>query len=306
MKRQLLALTAAGLLLVGAVGAPTAAAEGRRPGSAHVSVTGAVTTPMRYSTGQLAALTQTTLPDLRRAHRQPDVTGTLLAALVDASSPVVPDAKNAALRVTLTVSGRHHERVALALAELAPGNGNHPALLVAGGARGRHRDVDLVVPGDRGYARTVHQVREIEVTVAAPGLPTDVEPGAVQVVSGRRSVTLTAATLATLPVQTRSVTYTSGQGPQQHVETGPTLASVLRAARVRSTGTTTVAAIASDGYVAAVTPAESTSGRRRLLLSLTEDGAALTRPRLVADGDVSGGRYVSDVVALEVAGARAR
>jgi hypothetical protein len=308
VKRQLLLLTtAAGLLLAGAVGAPAASAQDGRHGSDRVLVTGAVTTPSRYTPAQLAGLPQTTLPDLRSLHRHVQVTGTLLEPLVTASGPVLPDVKNAALRVTLTVRGEHHERVSLALAELVPGNGNHPALLVPDRSRHHHRgSVDLVIPGDRSDARTVRQVREVDVAVAAPALPTDVPAGSVRVVSGRRSVTLGADVLAALPAEIRTVAYQSGQGPQQHVESGPALARVLRAARLRSTPTTTVAAIATDGYVATVTPAEATSGRRTLLLSLTEDGAALQRPRLVADGDVSGGRYVSDVVALEVEGAHAR
>ena len=37
-------------------------------------------------------------------------------------------------------------------------------------------------------------------------------------------------------------------------------------------------------------------GGRPLQLSLNEDGVAQAEPRLVADGDVKGGRYVSDVV----------
>ncbi|MBV9582797.1 MAG: hypothetical protein JO057_29795, partial [Chloroflexi bacterium] len=49
-------------------------------------------------------------------------------------------------------------------------------------------------------------------------------------------------------------------------------------------------------YVATVTPAEQLVGGRQLQLSLVEDGTALPQPRLVPDGDVKGGRYVSGVV----------
>jgi hypothetical protein len=56
-----------------------------------------------------------------------------------------------------------------------------------------------------------------------------------------------------------------------------------------------VAAVGSDGYVATVTPAEAWVGGRPLLISLAENGAALAAPRLVTDGDVKGGRYVSGV-----------
>jgi hypothetical protein len=49
-----------------------------------------------------------------------------------------------------------------------------------------------------------------------------------------------------------------------------------------------------------VTPAEAWAGGRPLLISLIEDGTALAAPRLVADGDIKGGRYVSGVYDLVV------
>lgn len=61
-----------------------------------------------------------------------------------------------------------------------------------------------------------------------------------------------------------------------------------------------VAGVGSDAYVAVVTPAEQWVGQRPLQISLNEDGAALAEPRLVVDGDVKGGRYVSDLVDLVV------
>jgi hypothetical protein len=61
-----------------------------------------------------------------------------------------------------------------------------------------------------------------------------------------------------------------------------------------------VAAVGDDNYVATVTPAEQLAGSRPLQLSLNEDGTALPQPRLVTDGDVKGGRYVSDVVDIYV------
>jgi hypothetical protein len=41
-------------------------------------------------------------------------------------------------------------------------------------------------------------------------------------------------------------------------------------------------------------------GGRPLQLALNEDGTALAQPRLVTDGDVRGGRYVSGVVDIYV------
>jgi len=63
---------------------------------------------------------------------------------------------------------------------------------------------------------------------------------------------------------------------------------------------TWVAAVGDDGYVATVTPAEALAGGKPLLISLIENGTALAEPRLVVDGDVKGGRYVSGVYDLVV------
>jgi len=68
---------------------------------------------------------------------------------------------------------------------------------------------------------------------------------------------------------------------------------------VLPTADTAVVAVGSDVYGAAVTIAEERVGGRPLLLSTVEDGKALQQPRLVTDGDVKGGRYVSGVVLLQ-------
>lgn len=75
---------------------------------------------------------------------------------------------------------------------------------------------------------------------------------------------------------------------------------MLAAAGVVPTLNTWVAAVSDDNYVATVTPAEQFIGGRPLQLSLNEDGVTLPQPRLVADGDVKGGRYVSNVVYIYV------
>jgi hypothetical protein len=111
---------------------------------------------------------------------------------------------------------------------------------------------------------------------------------------------VSAAKLASLPAQTKTVTFLAGTSAQTHTETGPTLAEVLRAAHIRAGLNTWVAAVGSDGYVAAVTPAEAWPGGRPLLISLIEDGTPLSAPRLVTDGDIKGGRYVSGVYDLIV------
>ncbi|MEP6561879.1 MAG: hypothetical protein ABJD68_12510, partial [Nakamurella sp.] len=124
----------------------------------------------------------------------------------------------------------------------------------------------------------------------------------IQVSTCRRTTTLTAATLARLPQRTLTVSFLSGSTAQQHTESGPTLAAVLLAAHTIPLPNTVVTAVSSDGYGASVTAGEALFGGRGLLLSLNEDRAPLTQPRLVTNGDVKGGRYVSGVVSLDVRG----
>ena len=45
---------------------------------------------------------------------------------------------------------------------------------------------------------------------------------------------------------------------------------------------------------------EQLVGGRSLQLSLSEDGVTLAQPRLVTDGDIKGGHYVSDIVDIYV------
>jgi hypothetical protein len=119
-------------------------------------------------------------------------------------------------------------------------------------------------------------------------------------------VTLSAARLARLPSETLTVSFSGPSGVQAHTETGPSLFAVLAAAGIRPGLNTWVAATGDDNYVATVTPAEQLVGGRPLQLSLNEDGTALTQPRLVTDGDVKGGRYVSGVVDIYVGTGPAR
>jgi hypothetical protein len=101
----------------------------------------------------------------------------------------------------------------------------------------------------------------------------------------------------------RQATFTVGE---LDTEVGPSLLAVLAAARIWPTLNTWVAAVGNDNYVATVTQAEQLVGGRPLQLSLNEDGTALAQPRMVTDGDVKGGRYVSGVVDIYVGTGPAR
>jgi len=158
------------------------------------------------------------------------------------------------------------------------------------------------VPGDRAPVRLVPRVSRLTVGIATtPATSTSTAAGTpVEVIDGRRHVTLSAALLARLPAETLHVSFQGPGGTQAHTEVGPSLLEVLAAARIWPTLNTWVAAVGNDNYTATVTPAEQLVGGRPLQLSLNEDGTALAQPRLVTDGDVKGGRYVSGVVDIYV------
>lgn len=284
-------------LSVPVAGAPPAAARNAPPA---LTVSGAVADPAGYTLGQLAALPAETVR-LGDGHGAVTATGVSLDLLVTRAAPVLPAVKNALLRVIVTADGPGTRPVSFALGELDPDFGDHDAVIVLSiNGRPLPAGPALAVPGDRVPLRDLPAVRHIEVGVASPAVAVPPSPGSLLIETGTRQVVLSAAALASLPRQTRTVTFAAGNGTQTHTETGPALASVLRAAHVRADLDTWVAAVGSDGYVAAVTPAESWAGGRPLLISLAEDGAALAAPRLVADGDIKGGRYVSGVYDLVV------
>jgi hypothetical protein len=285
----------------GLVGGPAYASAGARP---VLSVGGEVTTPAAYTAAQLAALPQTTATVAVGGRHVTD-TGVLLETLVTNAGPAYPasllNTKNELLRVTVTVRGAGHRRVTFAVGELDAGFGNHPALLAL--TQNGHRIApELVVPGDRAPVRLVPRVSRLTVGIATtPATSTSTAAGTpVEVIDGRHHVTLSAALLARLPAETLDVSFQGPGGTQTHTEVGPSLFEVLAAARIWPPFNTWVAAVGNDNYTATVTLAEQLAGGRPLQLSLNEDGTALAQPRLVTDGDVKGGRYVSGVVDIYV------
>ena len=287
---------------IAALSVPVASASAApaRPARLVLTVSGAVADPAAYTMAQLAALPTETVP-LPDGHHTVLATGVSLDLLVTTASPVLPAVKNALLRVIVTASGPGGRPVSFALGELDPNFGDHDAVVVLS-VNGRQLPAGpaLAVPGDRVPVRDLPVVSHIRVGVTNPVVTVPPSAGALVVQDGSRTVVLSAATLAGLPQESKTVTFLAGTGSQTHTETGPTLTSVLRAAHIRQGLDTWVAAVGSDGYVATVTPAEAWAGGRPLLISLIEDGTPLAAPRLVTDGDIKGGRYVSGVYDLVV------
>lgn len=296
---------AAVVATVGAAAVPASASE-NRPAPPVLVVAGEVSAPTAYSAAQLAALPQATVT-LTMGRRQVTDTGVLLETLVNDAAPTYPasllNTKNKLLRVTATVRGAGRDAVTFAAGELDPSFGNHPALVaLTQDGRPVPGGPELVVPGDRALVRFVPRVSAVTVGIAtAPATSTAPSAGSpVQIIDGSRVVTLSAALLARLPAETLTVSFAGPGGVQTDTETGPPLLEVLALAGIWPTLNTWVAAVGDDNYVATVTPAEHLLGGRPLQLSREENGVVLAQPRLVADGDVKGGRYVSDVVDIYV------
>jgi hypothetical protein len=233
-------------------------------------------------------------------------TGVSLESLVAAAQPTVdPTIKNGLLRVTVSVAGRFGAPVTFGEGELDSSFGNHPAYLAL--TVGGHKLLapELLVPGDDQPIRDVPAVSTITVGVQSPAPTPGFTPGTVTVEQGSHVTTLTAAQLAALPPETLQASFLAGSTTTNVTEVGPSLDEVLRAAHVALGVGTWVAGVGDDGYVAVVTPAEQWVGGKHLQISLNENGAPSSEPRLVVDGDVKGGRYVSGLVDL-VVGRQAR
>jgi hypothetical protein len=311
-RRTLVLLAALAASLTGLAGlSGPAFASGHTGPRPVLSVGGEVTTPSSYTAAQLAALPQATVTVKEGGRRVTD-TGVLLETLATDAAPAYPasllNTKNELLRVTVTVRGAGRQ-VTFAVGELDPGFGSHPALLAL--TQNGHpiaHGPELVVPGDRLPVRFLARVSQLTVGIAtAPATTTTTTAGSpVVVIDGHRQVILSAARLARLPAETLMVSFTGPGGVQAHTEVGPSLFEVLAAAGIRLGLNTWVAATGNDNYVATVTPAEQLVGGRPLQMSLNEDGTALGQPRLVTDGDVKGGRYVSGVVDIYVGTGPAR
>jgi hypothetical protein len=288
-------------LTVPAVGASAASAAPGGVAPPALVVSGTVSDPASYTLSQLAALPSETVKLSLPGHLGAvQATGVSLDALVTLASPVLPAAKNALLRVIVTASGPGGHRVSFALGELDPNFGNHDGVVVLRVNGKPLAAPALAVPGDKVPLRDLLVVSRIGVGVTNPAVTVPPSAGALVIQDGKRQVVLPAAELARLPRRTLTVTFVAGTASQTDTETGPALVAVLAAAHIIPGLNTWVAAVGDDGYVAAVTPAEALVGGRPLLISLTENGTALAEPRLVADGDVKGGRYVSGVYDLVV------
>ena len=136
--------------------------------------------------------------------------------LVTIASPVLPAVKNALLRVIVTATGPAGRQVSFALGELDPGFGNHDAVIVLS-VRGRPLPAPaLAVPGDRAPGPGPAGREPYPYRVTNPPVTAPPAPAALVIQDGPPQVVLSAARLASLPAQTKTVTFLAGTLAQTH------------------------------------------------------------------------------------------
>jgi DMSO/TMAO reductase YedYZ molybdopterin-dependent catalytic subunit len=124
------------------------------------------------------------------------------------------------------------------------------------------------------------------------------------------------SSLTALPATTETATFTSGGTPTTDTYTGVLMSNLVSAAGGITTNPATkndilrkyVVATGSDGYQAVVGAAEFAAnfGNRGVMVAYSDTGGQLGPSgssgfaRLIVPGDVAGGRYVSNLVGLQV------
>ena len=237
--------------------------------------------------------------------------------------------RNDLLRWWILASNARGQTALVTRGEIDPGFGNRQAILSIsedGRFLGATAGPRLIVPGDATSGRAIRNVDQITVGRAASQVPQtgcdDVgkvasppAPGTVLVNGDVGSpLTLTTAQLQSLGSRTMNVNFLNGANPVSASEQGPLLEDVIRMAKPKIDNRCPndalrfyVQASATDGYSSLLSWGDISSayGNRAPLLSVSENGAALTAgPRVLAPGDVRGGRYVSGTLILTVVRAK--
>ena len=289
---------------------------------------GAVAEPGGYSIDGLRALPTLTQTATYTAGGTPvtdTYTGVLLSDLLSDAGGVTTDpaARNDILAHYVVATGSDGYRAVYSLGEIDPRFGGEPIVVAyedtSGqlGPSGDDGSARMVVPGDAAGGRYVSDLVELSVGagpdfVAGPGGPSTslVLGGAVAHPAG-----IDEAALAALDGRTLTVTYSGGGGPVTDTYTGVPLWDLIEDAGLLTDPTVRndvlgfyAVATGSDGYRAVFSLGEIAPrfGGEPVLVAyddalgqLGPDGTA-GFARMVVPGDAAGGRYVSNLVSIEV------
>jgi hypothetical protein len=245
--------------------------------------------------------------------------------LTDAGGATVTSAKNDILSKYVIATGADGYKAVFSLGEIDPNFGNQPVTVAysdTGGQLGPHGSDGLarmVVPGDNAGGRYVSDLVSLDVeSLPEPG-PSG--PGGISdqlTLSGQVADPgiVTATTLACLHQSTtETATYLSGGGQVVDTYTGVSLWTLIQDAGLLTDPSIKndllqfgVVATGSDGYRAFISMGEidPAFGNQPDLVAYKDTGGQLgpNGPdgalRLIVPGDSAGGRYVSNLVSLQV------
>ncbi len=324
MKKYVLGL----MLAVAALAAGAGAAYASRS-STSIVPTITINTPtgplLSLKTSELSVLPQQTVTVNINGTPTTEQGPSLAALLTFAGLQYNSACKNDELRYWIQATDAKAEAVTLTAGEIDPGFGNRPAILsisengqflTSEGAR-------LIVPNDSG-ARDLQGIRVITVgrapaqladppSCASSGLVSTPPVGSL-VINGDVSspTTYTFAQLQAMPQVNQTVSFLSGTTPTSLTESGPTIWSLVMAAKPKFLACDKndelrfVVEVTSsqDGYAALMSFGELDPALDNTisLASLVENGAsqASQGPRSTVPGDVKGGRYVSGAAVITV------
>ncbi|HTI81016.1 MAG TPA: hypothetical protein VL614_11265 [Acetobacteraceae bacterium] len=245
--------------------------------------------------------------------------------LADAGGVTVTSTKNDILSEFVIATGSDGYKVVFSLGEIDPNFGNQPVTVAYSdidgqlGPRGSDGLARMLVPGDDAGGRYVSELVSLDVeSLPEPG-PSG--PGGIAnhlTLSGEVADPgiVTAKTLARLHQSTtETATYLAGGGQVTDTYTGVSLWTLIQDAGLLTDPSIKndllhfgVVATGSDGYRAFISLGEidPAFGNQPDLVAYKDTGGQLgpNGPdgalRLIVPGDVAGGRYVSNLVSLEV------
>jgi len=290
------------------------------------TVTGDVVAPATYTLSTLQTLPATTETVTFQTGGGPQTgtfTGPTLWSLLNTVGLQTPAVKNGILRQYVVAEGSDGYTALFSLGELAPQFGGNPADkqdLVAyqqnGAPLGSTGFARIVAAKDNFGGRYVSNLANLQVGTA-PALPSQGGGTTTQfALSGSVQTpgVYTLSGLEALPPTTETVTYLAGGNPVTATFTGVSLWTLLTDAGIVTNPAIKndilnyyLLATGSDGYEAVFSlgeldPMFGGTGAADLVAyavgggPLGPDGFA----RIVVPGDVAGGRYVSNLVSLEV------
>ncbi len=319
------ALAAIGLAAIGIVGA-TGAASAAGP-STQFLLDGYIGTPGVYDYSRLAALPATTPTVTYTAAGSPvtqTFTGTRLWTLLNSAGGItpIPGVKNSSLLNYVLAVGSDGYEAAFSGGEINPkfgGSSTAPDMVAYADSSGPLTTTGfarMVVPGDKAGGRYVSNLVELHV-VQAPvpaagpgGLSTEFTLSGVET-----SGTYMLSTLEALPSTKVTATYTSAGTPVTDTYTGVSLWTLLDNAGLildpsikNDVLRQYVEVVGSDGYAAIFSLGEidPAFGDADDIVAYADTGGQLSAggpdgfTRMVVPSDAAGGRYVSNIVSIEV------